>query len=332
MSASTAGHPEFLIVLNAVIVAVTDEAPRILTVPYEHFAASEIGGQIDVGDGLDALPSGPLDPERDLTLELALRNWVERQADLSLGYVEQLYTFGDASRDPTERMEGRRVISVAYLALVREHRPALHSDWREWYAYFPWEDWRQGRPELIDSTIAPALERWIEGVDHHELADTLRERVDINFGLSGAAWDPERVLDRYELLYEAGMVPESRRNQQQPSNLPLMPGRPMGLDHRRILATAMGRIRGKIKYRPVVFELLPPEFTLLQLQRVVEALSGVRLHKQNFRRLVEQGGLVASTGEREHATGGRPAKLFRFRRRVLRERPGLGVGLPAKHQ
>jgi hypothetical protein len=77
----------------------------------------------------------------------------------------------------------------------------------------------------------------------------------------------------------------------------------------------------------VVFELLPPTFTLLQLQRVVEALAGVRLHKQNFRRLVEHGGLVEGTGQ-DVQTGGRPAELFRFRREVLRERPAPGVGLP----
>jgi len=59
----------------------------------------------------------------------------------------------------------------------------------------------------------------------------------------------------------------------------------MALDHRRLLATALGRLRGKLKYRPVVFELLPTTFSLLRLQRVVEALAGVRLHKQNFRRL-----------------------------------------------
>jgi hypothetical protein len=102
----------------------------------------------------------------------------------------------------------------------------------------------------------------------------------------------------------------------------------MTLDHRRILATALGRLRGKIRYRPVVFELLAPTFTLLQLQRVVEALAGVPLHKQNFRRLVEKGGLVEGTGQHELATGGRPAELFHFRRDVLRERPAPGVGLP----
>ena len=51
-------------------------------------------------------------------------------------------------------------------------------------------------------------------------------------------------------------------------------------------AAAIARLRGKLKYRPVVFELMAPAFTLLELQRAVEALAGLRLHKQNFRRLV----------------------------------------------
>ena len=103
----------------------------------------------------------------------------------------------------------------------------------------------------------------------------------------------------------------------------------MAADHRRSQYSAIGRLRGKIKYRPVVFELMPPAFTLLQLQRTVEALAGVRLHKQNFRRLVEQQGLVEETGEISAETGGRPARLVRFRREVLLERPAPGLRLRA---
>src|SRR5205823_8858603 len=133
---------------------------------------------------------------------------------------------------------------------------------------------------------------------------------------------------------EAGLVAEAARDVGRPMPGPapagdrLGTGVAMALDHRRILATALGRLRGKIKYRPVVFELMLPSFTLLQLQRTVEALSGVRLHKQNFRRLVEQQGLVEETGENSAATGGRPAALVRFRREGLvarsapRQRPG----------
>jgi hypothetical protein len=102
----------------------------------------------------------------------------------------------------------------------------------------------------------------------------------------------------------------------------------MTADHRRILATGIARLRAKIKYRPVVFELMPAEFTLLQLQRSVEALAGRLVHKQNFRRLIEQQELVEETGAIASDTVGRPAKLFRFRHGVLAERAVAGTKLP----
>ncbi|HEV8577839.1 MAG TPA: NUDIX domain-containing protein [Thermoanaerobaculia bacterium] len=316
--------------LNAVIVAVTEEVPRILTVSRS--------GRSDSPE--DALPFGPLEPEKDRTLDRALRRWVREQTGLELGYVEQLYTFGDRLRDPWETHGGPRVVSVAYLALVREVSVRRDARWRDWYEFFPWEDWRSGRPEAIDRFVAPALDAWVGSAGDALLRRERRQRADIVFGLGGVGWDGERVLERYELLYEAYLVPEAWRDRDEtcgateerlpaPSQKPeLLPGRPMALDHRRILATALGRLRGKLKYRPVVFELLPPTFTLLQLQRVVEALAGVRLHKQNFRRLVENAGLVEGTGQQDAQTGGRPAELFVFRREVLRERPAPGVGLP----
>ena len=106
--------------------------------------------------------------------------------------------------------------------------------------------------------------------------------------------------------------------------LPVL-GEPMRLDHRRILATAIARLRAKLKYRPVVFELMAQEFTLTEIQRTVEAISGRHLHKQNFRRLVESAALVEPTGEMSTLTGGRPAALFRFRREVAQERPSAGL-------
>ena len=102
----------------------------------------------------------------------------------------------------------------------------------------------------------------------------------------------------------------------------------MTTDHRRILATGIGRLRAKIKYRPVVFELMPTEFTLLQLQHSVEALAGRLVHKQNFRRLIEQQELVEETGSIASDAVGRPAKLFRFRHAVLAERAIAGTKLP----
>jgi hypothetical protein len=329
-------NPPIVIGLNAVILAVTDEEPRILTVPRgDHSPALPPADRtaLEPIELVDALPFGPLDPARDRTLELALRGWIREQTGIEVGYVEQLYTFADKNRDPRERQGGPRVVSIGYLTLGREGRPAAGSQarWLPWYDYLPWEDWREGRPPILDQRAAPALCEWADGAGEPRLRRLRRERVDIAFGLGGAPWDPYRVLDRYELLYEAGLVREARRDRTNGNGIDDNHdlGRSMCFDHRRILATALSRLRGKIKYRPVVFELLPATFTLLQLQRVVEALAGQRLHKQNFRRLVMRGGLVEETGELSAVTGGRPAKLFHFRRDVLRERPTPGVGLPA---
>ena len=316
--------PSIVVGLNAVIVAVTDDEPRLLTVERsEHVPA---GG----GAAAPALPFGPLDPAGHRTLELGLRGWVREQTGLELGYVEQLYTFADRNRDPRERAGGPRVVSIGYLALVREGRVAGESQarWRGFYEFLPWEDARRGRPALIGDRIAPALARWVAASRDTETRRARRERADITFGLRGAAFDGARVLERYELLYEAGLVAEPVRDDPAARRADAPLGESMALDHRRLMATALGRLRGKLKYRPVVFELLPATFTLLRLQRLVEALAGAPLHKQNFRRLVETGGLVEGTGLMETRPKGRPAELFRFRREVLRERRAPGVGVP----
>lgn len=339
--------------LNAAIMAVTEEAPRILTVRSEAMPPTDHPEALGPwADSHYALPSGPFEATTHRTLDLGLRRWVEEQAGLTLGYVEQLYTFADQHRDPRELAGGGRIVTIGYLALVREAKPhgADAAEWRNSYEFFPWEDWRDGVPDSIDSIILPQLQPWIDAARNDTTRARRRDRVAINFGQGDAAWDFDRVLERYELLYEAGLVAEAVRDHliakshglgNKSSDLLTgdaaerlrvleATGRPLELDHRRILATAFGRIRGKLKYRPVVFELLPDAFTLLQLQRVVEALSGVKLHKQNFRRLVTNNKLVESTGKQVTSPRGRPAELFRFRREVLRERPAPGVGLPTR--
>ena len=127
---------------------------------------------------------------------------------------------------------------------------------------------------------------------------------------------------------EDGAIRDGRENAAGDDGLPPL-GEPLAFDHRRILATAMGRLRAKLKYRPVIFELMPDTFTLTALQQTVEAISGRHLHKQNFRRLVEGTALVEPTG-RLKTTGGRPAALFRFRREVLQERPAPGLRVGAR--
>jgi hypothetical protein len=316
--------------LTAAIVAVRGDAPLILV--------ARGARREDLGASVAALPSGPFDPVNHRTFEMGLRAWVAEQTGVPVGYVEQLYTFGDRGRHSRADSQDPHVVSVGYLALTRisgeDIATAPDAGFREWYRFFPWEDWRQGRPPLIDLAIMPGLRAFIArgGDSTHRRGLSRIERVRLLFGEDGDRFDEENVLDRYELLYEAGLVAESVRDGREPApgfkeRPPL--GESMQADHRRILATAMGRLRAKMKYRPVIFELMPENFTLTALQTTVEAISGRHLHKQNFRRLVEASAVVEPTGEMSRATGGRPAALFRFRRDVLQERPapGLRVGI-----
>jgi hypothetical protein len=303
--------------VTAAIVAVEDNVPCALVVEPPAGAREKA----------PALPSGPFDPRAHRTLDIGLRQWVEEQTFLKLGYVEQLYTFGDRGRHD----EALRVLSVGYLALTRQAADprAKGSHWQSWYTHFPWEDWRGGRPAVIDEVIAPALEHWLASATAGQ-KPRQRQRIRQCFALSGGpGWDEERVLERYELLYEARLVDEAVRDREtsRGARARALVGQPMIYDHRRILATAMGRLRGKLKYRPVIFELMPQTFTLSDLQHTVEAISGALVHKQNFRRLVEHSGLVEETGAYATRALGRPAQLFRFRREVLGERPAPGVKL-----
>jgi len=313
--------------LVAVLTAVTNGQPRVLT----------------TRDAC-ALPAGPLE-QSHRSLQAGLRAWVEQQTHHPLGYVEQLYTFADRDRVNEDGGECS-VISISYLGLTREMQTdeATDAGWQNWYRYFPWEDHRAGVPDVIPQVIEPALRAWAQGAGP-EMRAAREERIALTFGLYGSTWNEDMVLQRYELLYEAGLVPEAHRAREragvdaQPFQASgaagggatvqaMLGATPMHYDHRRILATGIARLRAKIKYRAVVFELMPADFTLLQLQQTVEALSGRCLHKQNFRRLIEQQELVEETGELRAGTAGRPAKLFRFRRGVLQERAIAGSKLP----
>jgi 8-oxo-dGTP diphosphatase len=93
---------------------------------------------------------------------------------------------------------------------------------------------------------------------------------------------------------------------------------PLAFDHADILGTAVKRIRGKLDYAPIGFELLPPRFSLRDLRLVHEAILGRPLNKDSFRRRVLDRGLVVPTGERDTAVGHRPPELYRFADRRAR--------------
>jgi hypothetical protein len=271
---------------------------------------------------------------------------VQAQTGVEIAFLQQLCTVAEAdSAEPGGRVLPPPTISISYLALVG---PGQCSDrtqahWRKWYAFLPWEDWRYGRPECL-AGIVGRLEAWAAAQPEPPCAAATGplggrpqdgpqdgpqdrcQRVRMAFGTGGGGWDDEKVLERYELMREAGILDPSGDGLGW--RLPRLTHPLLG-EHGSLLARAIGELRRAVKHRPVVFELMPDEFTLFELQRTVEAILGPHLHKQNFRRLVESGGLVEPTGEQRLRTGGRPARLYRFRRDVLWERAAPGMRVKA---
>ena len=302
----TAANTQSIVELVPVLIAITNGSLRVLTVAQ---------GAL--------LPNGLLAPLRH-SLQAGVRMWVAKQTSQPMGYVEQLYTFVDTRR---QNEQGLPVLYVSYLGLVREAADSiLHPDakWQDCYGYFPWEDLRTDGGQR--DAIVSRLRIWANSADTEEVRQKRLKRIHLCWGVEPENWSEEYVLQRYEMLYESGLIAEAAEPQ---TNFDFaLTGQPMRHDHRRVLATALSRLRAKIKYRPVIFELMPPEFTLLQLQNSVEAISGRLLHKQNFRRQIQQQNLIEPSDTGVSGSKGRPAQRYRFRDDVLPDQLISDIGLP----
>jgi 8-oxo-dGTP diphosphatase len=176
-------------------------------------------------EGMWAIPGGFV--EIDESLETAARRELEEETGVRDIYLEQLYTFGDPNRDPRTR-----VISVAYIALVRADKQKLRVS---------------------------------------------EESMDVR-------WFPVRRL----------------------------PGQ-LAFDHDAILASALGRLRSKLEYTTLAFELLPEVFSILELKHIYEQILDEELDKGNFYRKIKDANVLEDTGMRREGRG-RPTTLYRFRR------------------
>src|SRR6185503_4874851 len=118
--------------------------------------------------------------------------WVRQQTGLDVGTAQQLCTLAD----PPDADAHPMAFSVCYMSLIAHDQGCEGSGaaWRSWYAYFPWEDWRKGKPYCLASEIEPQLRAWAGA------APDRSRRARICFGLDGAAWDEEKVLERFDLL------------------------------------------------------------------------------------------------------------------------------------
>jgi hypothetical protein len=308
--------------------------------------------------GRDAWPGGFLEWDQDpTTRETALRELREETAVEEPDYLEPLGSYTQDGRDPRQFAghpdprtgewvrTGARVATNAYLMLLPEPAKLTAQEgevtdarWPDIYAYLPWEDLRGDEGRRAAHGVLSALGEWAArgGGD-------APERIGHAFGSGLREWNEERVAERWRLLTDAGLVAEARRDRW---GRPLGDageglGREMAFDHRRILADALARLRGKIKYLPAALKALAgDEFTLDELQAACEAISGRPLHRANFRRAVAEARgdrqtrtprIVGGTGKRRPRAAGEPGvapELFRFLPGVVHARLDPSLRLP----
>lgn len=186
---------------------------------------------IDPFKGWWALPGGLVKSHE--TLEQAVRRELKEEAGIDVGFMEQLYTFGDPGRDPRNR-----AVTVAYYCLVRPQNFKLDAK--------------------TDADEA----RW--------------------FNIKG--------------------LPK------------------LAFDHRHIVQSAIDRLRGKLTYAPIGFELLEAKFPFSDLEKLYQAVLDKELDRRNFKKKIMSYGLLEETREMKKQEGaGRPAALYKFNRKRYQE-------------
>ncbi len=162
----------------------------------------------------------------------------------------------------------------------------------------------------VDETIDDAARR--ELAEEAGLKEVFLEQL-YTFGALGR--DPrERVVSvaHYALVKLSDHQAKAATDAANAEWFPISNAPKLAFDHAEILALALARLKAKVRYQPIGFELLPPKFTLSELQHLYEAVLETDLDKRNFRKKVLGFGLLVPLKETRMAGRHRPAQLFRF--------------------
>jgi 8-oxo-dGTP diphosphatase len=222
-----------------------------------------------------ALPGGFVEIEESLD-EAVLRE-LKEETNIDDIYMEQLYTWGDVDRDPRTR-----VISTAYMSLVDSStlnvKASDDADDAKWF------------------TIS--AKTFQEQKNLTENGYILQRMISLN--LSNDEDDLSAII-KIEKTVEGKVTKIIREVVESPD---------IAFDHAKIIEYGLERLRNKIEYTDIAFNLMPELFTLTELQQVYEVILGRELLKANFRRKIA--GMVIETNKYTRDSGHRPSKLFRF--------------------
>ena len=221
-----------------------------------------------------ALPGGFVGIEE--SLEVGAKRKLKEKTGIDNVYTEQLYTFGDVGRD-----KRTRVISVGNIALVEKNNIRLKEiDLQKKSGWF----W-------IDKTLISS-EKYEEYIENKHLISL--KSID------------ETIIMNYEVTEKIGR--DIFRNKETTYRLLNNSTDELAFDHYKILDYGIDRLRNKVEYTSIAFNLLPRVFTVKELQNVYEAIMGREI--LNFRR--KMGEMIIETDEKIEGKPFRPAKVFKF--------------------
>lgn len=222
-----------------------------------------------------ALPGGFVNMNESLD-EAALRE-LKEETNIDNIYMEQLYTWGDVDRDPRTR-----VISASYMSLVDSStldiKASDDADDAKWFTV-SCKMYQEQKTVMENGYV---LQRWFKltlSNDDDELYAIVKT---------------EKTVD--------GKITSIKRE--------IVESHGIAFDHAKVIQYGIERLRNKIEYTDIAFNLMPSRFTLTELQQVYEIILDTELLKANFRRKIAD--MVVETNEYTKDAGHRPSKLFRF--------------------
>ena len=221
-----------------------------------------------------SLPGGFVDIKE--SLEMGVKRKLKEKTGIDNVYTEQLYTFGDVDRD-----KRTRVISVGNIALIE----------KEIIKFEEVDSLKKSQWFWIDKTLinCEKHEQYIEN-KHLLSLKSIDKKVEINYEVTEKI--ERNIFRRKETFYK--LLDNSSEE--------------LAFDHYKILDYGIDRLRNKVEYSPIAFNLLPTLFTVKELQNVYEAIMGREI--LNFRR--KMGEMIIETDEKIEGKAFRPAKVFKF--------------------
>lgn len=222
-----------------------------------------------------ALPGGFVEcGENGETAEQAAYRELKEETNLENIYMEQLYTWSEVERDP--RM---RVMSVSFLALINKNGTNIKAgDDAEDVAWF-------------------SIEKSLIGTDKNGI-------ISYDLILKNEEKNIEIIAKVFDMPRQNGVLTSYKSNIVQTSEEIL------AFDHINIVNMGIDRLRNKVEYTPIAFNLVPIEFTLPQLQKIYEIILGKKLYKKNFRDKINS--LIVPVDKKDGGHTGPKAQMYKY--------------------